>query len=197
MKKYTVLFFLAISILPVFAGGSQQENRPLTWSLALQNVKTGDLLPFSAPVDSWDGEQFRLIIKADDDCFCYVVAESPDGEDVTVLYSGPLKNGETWYSPVIELTMPGGSESLFIVASREEQKNLAQRISALGGNSSSVQRRAVINEVFRLRSEVSQFREEPEKPVLMGGAARGSPDKSGGVEFTGLETYVKTISIEH
>jgi len=107
-----------------------------------------------------------------------------------------MAKGE-WVSPVMKFTDPPGLESLFIVVSREEQKNLAQRISAIKNNSGSTQKRALMNEIFKVRSDVSKFKETPEKPVLMGGATRGDPDKSMGVEYSGLETYVKTISIEH
>ena len=176
---------------------AQQEDKSFSWTLALQNMRTGELVPFSAPVQSWNGEQFRLVVKPGAGCFCYIVAESPSGDVVAVLAADPLKSGETWYSPIMELTAPRGAESLFIVVSQTEQKILAQRISAIGNTSSTLQRRALMNEIFRLRSDVSKFREMPEKPVLMGGAARGAPEKNQGVEFSGMETYVKTISIEH
>ena len=186
---FCLLVFAAVS---VFA----QQSKPINWSLGLQNIRTGELIPFSTPVKSYTGEKFRLLISPEAACYAYVVAESPDGE-VGVLYSGALKGGEAWYSPIMELAAPKGSESLFIVVSRSEQGALAQRITALASNSSSTQRRALMNEVFRLRSDISKFKEDPEKPVLMGGASRGNPDKSRGVEYSGLEAYVKTISLEH
>ena len=202
MKKRPILFLLLLTVIvfTVSAGG-QQAASSFSWSLALQNVKSGDTVPFSASVQSRTGEEFRLVINPKEACFCYVVAESP-GNEVGVVYAGPLHGGETWYSPVMALTEPEGSEYLYIVVSLQEQKNLAQRISALGNGSSSTGMRVVLNEVFRLRSDASRFQEYPEKPVLMGGADRGASEKNqsvefSGVEFSGLETYVKTISIEH
>ena len=196
MKRYlTPVLVLLVILCPVVV--SAQQNQSFSWSMALQNVKTGDLVSFSAPIQSWTGEQFRLVIHPAAGCFAYVVYEGPDGDDVTVLYAGALKGGEPWYSQVLELAPPQGAESFFIIASREEQRTLAQRISAFKANSGNLQRRALINEIFRLRSDVSRFREAPEKPVLMGGASRGTPEKNQGVEFSGLDTYVKTISIEH
>ena len=192
MKKYLVLFLVFVTV-SAFA----QQTKSVSWSLALQNVKTGDMVPFSAPVRSWNGEQFRLIVNPGAGCYCYVIYESPSGDDIAVLYSGAMKPGEQWFSPVMELTAPRGSESLFVVVSREEQKVLAQRISALSSATTATQRRALMNEIFRVRSEASKFKEEPEKPVLMGGASRGAPDKAQGVEYSGLDIYVKTISIEH
>jgi len=193
-KKVALLFIL---IFCFTAAVSAQQNRAVTWTLALQNFKTGDMVPFGAPVQSWIGEQFRLVIRPDADCFCYVIYESPTGDDVAVLYSGPLKRNEFWYSMVLELEPPAGSESFFIVTSRDEQRTLSQRITAFKSNSNTVQRRALMNEVFRIRTEASRLREAPEKPVLMGGASRGSSDRNQGVEYSGLDIYVKTISIEH
>lgn len=192
MKKYLLLLFFLVSV-SIFA----QQSKPFSWSLALQNVKSGETVPFSAPVQSWTGEQFRLVINPGTGCYCYVVYESSTGDDVAILHSGLMKSGQSWYSSPMQLTDPKGSESLFIITSREEQKTLAQRIAAFKSNPGSAQRRALMNEIFRVRGEVSKFNEAPEKPVLMGGASRGGPEKSEGVEFSGLETYVKTISIEH
>ena len=195
MKRYIIpVMFLIISISALFAGGEPEKS--FSWSLSLQDMKTGDMIPFSAPVKSSTNEKYRLVIESGSDFFCYVIAEDPEGTELTVLYAGSMKARESWQSPVLEISPPDGTESLFVVASREELQTLAQRIKALDNTSESTQR-AVMNEIFRIRSEVSQFREAPEKPVLMGGAARGTPGKSQGVEFSGSGIYLKTISIEH
>jgi len=192
-KLILVLALLIIVFLPGFVAA--QQSRAISWSMALQNVKSGEMVSFSTPVQATTGEQFRLVISPASVCYCYVVIESDD--DVAVLYSGRMNNRDSWYSPTLQLAPPEGSESLFVVVSREEQRNLAQRITAFKNNSGSIQRRALMNEIFRLRSEISQFRESPEVPVLMGGASRGDSGKNTGVEFSGLETYVKIISIQH
>ena len=194
-KKLTVfMVILVLYFCPVYV--SAQANG-LLWSLALQNVRTGDLVPFSIPVQSWTGEQFRLVIQPDKACYAYVIYESPLGDEVAVLFAGALKGSEVWYSQILELAPPRGSESFYVIASLEEQKVLAQRIASFSANSSSLQRRSLMNEVFRIRGEASQFREAPEKPVLMGGASRGTPDKNQGVEYSGVNAYVKIINIEH
>ena len=174
-----------------------QQDKPFNWSLALQNVKSGESVPFSAPVQAKTGDKYRLVIQPQADCFCYVIYESPGGEDVAVIHAGPLKSEGIWYSSVLELTAPRGAESLFVVVSRDEQKTLAQRAAALNNNAGSSQKRALKNEIFRIRSDASKFKEAAEKPVLMGGASRGTPEKSQGVEYSGLGIYVKTVSIEH
>jgi len=194
--KLFILVLFAV-ILFISAGGAEKQAKPFNWTMALQNVKTGETMPFSAPVQAGTGEQFRLILNPETACFAYVIAESATSDDLAVLYSGPLKAKEVWYSPDLLLSPPKGSESLFVVTSRGEQTDLAQRISAFKGNPGVTQRRALMNEIMRIRSDVSQFKEAPEKPVLMGAATRGAPNNAEGVEFSGLDTYVKTISIEH
>jgi len=194
-KAVLMLFFLVLCLAVIPA--QAQQGKALNWSLALQNVKSGDLLPFSAPVRSFTGEQFRLQIIPSASCYAYVIYESPSGDEIAILHAGALKGGETWYSQILELTPPRGAESFYVIASVEEQKNLDQRITAYKNVSGSVQRRALMNEIFRVRSDVSKFKEAPEKPVLMGGASRGSPEKNQGVEYSGLDSYVKTVSIEH
>ena len=165
--------------------------------MGLQNCKTGDLVSFSAPVQSRTGEQFIIQINPDNGCFVYVIYQSPGGDEVVVLHSGALKKGEPWNSQVLQLAAPAGEESFFVIMSREEQKTLMQRITAFKVNPGNTQRRAMMTEVFRIRSDASKFQEAPEKPVLMGGASRGDAEKNQGVEFSGLGTYVKTISIQH
>ena len=187
-----VLLAVIFGLVPGFA-----QTGSFVWSLALQDVKTGDLVPFSTPVQSWTGEQFRILVNPNTACFAYVIYESPSGDEAAVIFSGPLKGNELWYSHVLELAPPRGSESFYVIACLEEQKALAQRISAFKANSSSMQRRALMNEVFRIRAEISQFREDPEKPMLMGGTLRGTPEKNQGLEFSGVDTYVKIINIEH
>jgi len=200
-KGSVVLKAAFMVLVPLFlfvAGGSgevKQDN--LTWNMGLRNVRTGEYIPFSAPVQSYTGEQFQIVITPSAACYTYLIYESPDGDEVAVLYAGPIKKDEQWYSDILRMDFPEGAESFYVIASLAEQKTLAERIATFNGNPGAMQRRALMNELYRIRSDVSQFKETPEKPILMGGAARGSPEKNQGVEFSGLNTYVKTISIEH
>jgi hypothetical protein len=176
-----------------------QQMKSFKWSLALLDIKSSEMIPFSDPIRSSTGERYQIIIKPEERAFCYIIYISPDGEDMAVLCSGgPLKGGEPWYSDILELAAPEGSESLYIITSLNEQKDLLQKIDDLKKNNGPRQRRALVNEINNIRSNVSKFREIPEKPVLMGGATRGSTsERNGGTEFSGLDTYVKIISIDH
>jgi len=185
-----IFFCLAVQI-------HAQQGRTLKWSMSLQNVKTRETIPFGETVQAETGEQFRLIIQASGRSFLYVIAESPETDAIAVLCEKQMRKDETWQSGVLQLTEPQGIEYLFVITSLEEQKDLARSIAAFQNNQGFIQKRALRNEIYRIRSDISQFREAPEKPVLMGGATRGDPERNQGVEFSGLGTYVKTISIEH
>lgn len=194
----------ALLVLPflffISAGSSDRLNRanaPFNWSLGLLHVQTGDMLEFTAPVQSSTGEKFRIVISPETACFAYVFHESLHEDGIDVIYAGPIKNDETWYSSILTLISPGGLESFYIVVSPEEQKTLAERINELVQDPEVAKNLAVKNEISRLQAEVSQVKEAPPKPALMGGAARGTPGRNRGVEFSGLSTYVKTISIIH
>jgi len=194
-------------LLFVSAGSSNRTEASLNWSLGLLHVQSGDMLQFISPVQSSTGEKFRIVISPESTCFAYVVYESPHGDMIDVIYAGQIKKDETWYSSILEIILPGGLESFYIIVSLEEQKILTERISELKQGleqrtessplAESSQKLAVMNEIFRLQAEVSQVKEEPPRPALMGGATRGTPGRNRGMEFSGLSIYVKTINIEH
>ena len=173
-----------------------ENNKTLGWSLALQNLKSGEMLPFQTPVKSSSGERYRLIIVPQTNCFYYIIVEEANG-NMAVYSTGALKGGETWQSPTFQLTAPSGTETLFVITSLKEQKDLVKRISDFSKNPGVTQRRGLMDELNRLRSQVSKFKETPEKPVLMGGTIRRKDKEDMGVAFSGQDIYVKTISIEH
>lgn len=194
MKKR--VFLVAVLLLPVFylaaGGASDKSNMPFNWSLGLQDKK-GEFISFSKPIKSKKGDRFSLLINPDAACFCYVIMELPDENDLVVLFSGHLQKDEQWRSTELEPVTPGDSD-FYVIVSQEEQKTLAKRISAFSAKSGNAQRRALMNEVFSIRSAVSQFKETPEKPILTGGAVRNVDNRE---EFSGFDTYVKTITIEY
>ena len=198
MSKARPILFMLPLLFFISAGGSDRSNNAkasFNWSLGLLHVQSGKMIQFTDSVKSASGDKFRIVISPASACYAYVVYAN--GEDVDVIYEGPIKNDETWYSGILELIPPGGQESFYVVVSQAEQQILAQKISELQQTPEPAQKEALINEIFRLQGEVSQLKETSSKPSILGGAARGSPDKNRGVEYSGLATYVKTIRIEH
>ena len=106
------------------------------------------------------------------------------------------KDERATIGPLI-LTPPGGQEIFYVVMSDTPRKALDDSLGALSVRGES--RTAmddVINEVLRIRREISQVREHPEMPVSMGGSFRGEEWESA-FRYSGAECYVKSIIIRH
>ncbi|AEF80371.1 hypothetical protein [Leadbettera azotonutricia] len=51
--------------------------------------------------------------------------------------------------------------------------------------------------MYALRRDISRLDEKPEQPVYMGGTFRGTDFSIEGIMFSGVDVYVKTVSISH
>ena len=187
MRK--ILFILTMSMffaIPVFS----QQN--LTWSMAL--IKGNSTLSFLQPVEMKDGESFNITIRPVQKCYAYIIVQDSE-KQMMVFLDRSLAAGETWQTKPITLTLPAGTETFYVVMSLSEQKDLKRAIDNFNKENNSRTSRNLNTAVLEVRRSTSQFKENPEKPVNMGGAFRGT--ESVGTEFTGAETYVKTIVINH
>jgi hypothetical protein len=190
MKKITAIFlFLALH-------GLCAQEASINWSLSLTNgAEEG--FPVSRPVEMKNGDVFSLHIKLEADASCYIIIQDSD-RAVSVLHNARQSAGsETLLGPM-QLTPPSGAETLFIIVSAGTQSALETKIAAFTADAGSRRAgRELLNEVFSLRREVSKLKENPEKPVAMGGAFRSSGKQTQGTGFSGSSVYVKTIVINH
>ena len=119
MSRRKTFVKTALALLVLCAGSVfAQQKDAFTWRMGLQNCKTGDLVSFSAPVQSRTGEQFIIQINPDNGCFVYVIYQSPGGDEVVVLHSGALKKG----SPGI----PISQQQIFTVISETSPAHRAR-----------------------------------------------------------------------
>jgi hypothetical protein len=188
------VFAAALFLSAVNSVFSQEKN--FTWSLAMSSAQ--EAVSFTRPVSMKTGDIFTIYLQSETSCFAYVLAQDSENK-IVVLHSGSLNAGEELLLGPMQITPPGGSETFYVVMSLEEQKQLKNTINAFNrNNTNSRASRNVLNAVMDLRRAVSRLREEPEKPVYMGGAFRGSGTPGiEGVSYSGLGTYVKTIIINH
>ena len=187
MKKalWISVFFLCIG-LNLFS----QQN--VTWSLSL--LKGSDGIPFSRPVLMKDGDSFCIIVQPRQACYAYVVAQDSERQ-LIVLYNGRLAANETWQTPIILLTPPGGAETFHIVISQTEQSELKNAIETYQRQPGARTAQGLNTAIAGVRRDTSAFKENPERAVGMGGAFRGRDP--GGTEYSGAGAYVKTIVINH
>ena len=186
MKKalITVLFIWIVQ------SGWSQTN--FDWTLALSSNAATNL---SQPIKMETGDDFTLYIRSETPSYCYIILEDSQRK-VQVIKANRLAAREP-FTLTITLTPPSGSETFYVVMSQIELRDLRTRIIAHERNTSPRNARDLTTAVLTLRRDVSVLRENPERPVFMGGAFRGADDSFNGTEFSGANLYVKTIIIEH
>jgi hypothetical protein len=211
-KVIFIFLYLAICLTTINAmarrSGQVQQADPenaFSWRLALMNLYDANSLDHSATVMARQSDEFKLAIESTVQCYLYVVAIVRPGNDVNVIYSGSLPQDRNWLSPVIRFTGLRANETkeLYIIVSRNEQAALSREISALGETLDVSQRRNVQTAIANIDAGTSGRREAPERPSLIAGVvryqARGpegeDQDLIPGIEYSGLETYVKKIDI--
>jgi hypothetical protein len=134
------------------------------------------------------GDVFSFRLKSGAGCFAYVVAQYSTGS-AAAFYSEPLEAGKTVDIGPVDLSGPGGIETFYIILSSAEQAALGSAIAAYRIEPERAAR-SVANEIFNLRRAVSRLNEKTERQVSMG-------DGVTGLEFSGSDTYVKTVIVEH
>ena len=185
-KTLWITAFLLFFSTALFA----QQN--VTWSLAL--LKNGEGIPFSRPVAMIDGDSFSIVLQTRQACYAYVVVQDSERQ-LIVLLNKRLTPNETWQTPVLMLTPPTGAETFHVIISQTEQTELKTAIDAYNRQNDTRTSRDLNSAIMGIRRAISALKENPEKPVGMGGAFRGRDP--GGTEFSGVDTYVKTIIINH
>ena len=192
MKKAIFICLVLLAVQGLYA----QQN--LSWSMAL--VKENVDIPFLKPVEMKDGERFSIIIRNNQECYAYIILYDSE-KQMMVLLDRRLKANEKWQTSTMKLTPPSGTETFYVVMSLKEQKDLKKAIDAFNKESDARTIRNLNTAVMEVRRVASQFKENPEKPLNLGGSSRGIESNimefSGGTEFSGAECYVKTIVINH
>jgi hypothetical protein len=191
MKKLIIALVLINTVSLMW---SQDE---FSWSLFLSANGTELPSSFSRPIAMKDDAVFTLFIKSDSTCYCYLVAQDSE-RTVSILHNSKLEKDVELKIGPIQLNPPAGTENFYIVTSKNQQKNLEKKVEKyLKNNASKKSSNDVITEVFNLRRSVSSLKEDPEKPVLLGGTFRDSDSDIKGMNYSGANIYVKSIVIKH
>ncbi|MDR1862295.1 MAG: DUF4384 domain-containing protein [Treponema sp.] len=178
---------IAVSFL--FAQAEKTGDEGFEWSVGILNQKRKSEIALNRPVRMETGDVFSFRLKSGAGCFAYVVAQHSDGS--AAFYRGVLEAGKTVDAGPFDISGPGGAETFYIIACAAEQTALDAAIAAYKTAPDPDQAaRGVANEIFKLRRAVSRLNEKPEKQVSLGDGVRG-------LEFSGADAYVKTVTVEH
>ncbi|MDR1238605.1 MAG: hypothetical protein LBK27_00665 [Treponema sp.] len=193
MNKLVLFCVSLIPALPLHA----QSGGDFNWFMALLNQKGGVSVSVEKPMPMETGDILNFYIKSEAGCYFYLAAQTSDNE-VVIIHAGPLKTGEELQAGPVQLTNPGGTETFFFVMTMVRQRKLERAINAYTKKPGSIRAgRAVLNEIFALRRELSRLDEKPEQPVYLGGAFRTVDSAVEGMMFSGAGIYVKTLNISH
>jgi hypothetical protein len=189
IKQFPVLF--ALLLFRVFPLPAQEQS--LSWTMALVNSK-GQSFSLAQPAAMQTQDIITLSVSAKAPAYVYIIVQDAS-RDVEVLHSGRARANEVLSMGPLRIIPPEGTETFYVVVSLTEQTELQEAVDAYNENRSSRNSRNLITAIMNIRRSVSRLKENPEKPVSMGGAFRGGETR--GTEYSGLGTYVKTVIITH
>jgi hypothetical protein len=201
-------WIMCLCIIMLFASMFCQAQSLINWQFAflLPGNDSKGPVDTSRPVKLPDGSEFRLYLKPESDVDCYIVYEQAD-TIASVLFCGEVTAGRAIYLPgrdkVFSVVPPAGTEKIHIIISGCPQKTLETFAAALQEHPRDLSiSQKIIDEILRMKQNVSAFTEVSVKPVSTGGTARAfmpgiSPDDPVCTEYSGAGLYVKTVRIRH
>jgi hypothetical protein len=146
-----------------------------------------------------NGSECWLVIKADADSYCYVVCYTSDKE-LLVLHNQALRGGVGKTIRMGVLKDPPGIETIYVIMSLSQQKDLEKLIENFEKNKGSRQHfNNLYYEVVNMQNTVSGLGEPVGNIISSGGTNRSTDndDQNFATRFSGKEIYVRPITISH
>jgi hypothetical protein len=188
MKKIAaVLFFI------VMAGSLYAQT--FTWDIKFLQGNARESVAISRTIRMQNREGFLISITPALDCFCYVVLYDSSRE-IDVLHDRPLRGGAELYLGPFEIEDPPGTETLYVIMSRERQPGLESLIQSFSNNPSRQNTNNLYREVVSLQTAASDLGEPASAFIASGGTSRGSTEEYA-TRFSGKDMYVRAITIRH
>ncbi|MDR0656483.1 MAG: hypothetical protein LBG22_09245 [Treponema sp.] len=198
-KKFclSVLCFLFMGV--VYA----QTSNPFYWDLYIKKNPGDEALDPGRTVFNLNtGESLNILTMPQTDCYCYIIHSG--AEQGIVILSDGLVQAEVEKS--VTLPRNSGTDTVYIILSLQRQTELEKLIMNYRRNPGSASNfRRVISELQRLQEETNgQGRPGARYSSLPGAVTRGSsPGPSedgssppqGAIRYSGMERYVRIISV--
>lgn len=197
-RKKTVLF-----VMVLFGSILFSQTNSLNWEFAFLSESKGLYIPVDSEriIELSENSNFKLFLSTQSNCYCYVIYEDINGTE-TVLFSGSLIAASDLYLPsknissAYNITPPSGTEKIYIIVSALPQKDLEKIL-----NKSVLDSKKILDEVLKIKKNLSSFTSEPVKPATTGGTTRSfssdTEQERPYTLFSGTDVYVKTIRIKH
>jgi len=195
MRKMLVSSFLLVFLF--FAPRELfPQSKSLDWQLQFLKEKTNESMPINKIIGMKTGDGFNLVIKADDDCYCYVFIYDSE-QNIYVWYNQAVEKGSETPLDTLDLAEPSGTETIYVIVSSSRQAELEKLITQFNNSSSSQNTSNLYREIMRLQDTASGRGEPGATVIPSGGTTKGLDDGGFATKFTGKELYVRAIGIRH
>jgi len=188
MKKITVLFLF-------LTAGVYIQAQTLSWDIKFLKGTARESVPINQTIRMENGENFLITITPAADCFSFIVCYDSNRE-ISVLYNASMNGKNEVYLGPIKVEDPPGTETLYVIMSKERQTKLEGLIQAFNSNQSRQNSDNLRREVVSLQNAASGLGEPASSFIASGGTSRGSSEEYA-TRFSGKDMYVRTITIRH
>jgi hypothetical protein len=188
MKKFLTLFFFLVAATGLYA-------QSFAWDIKFLQGRAMESVAISRAIRMYTGEEFLINITPALDCFCYVVLYDAERE-ISVLHDRPLRAGAEIYLGPFVVENPSGTETLYVIMSRERQTGLEGLIQSFNSNPSRQNANNLYREVVSLQTAASGLGEPASAFIASGGTSRGNTEEYA-TRFSGKDMYVRAITIRH
>ena len=201
MRKMLTASFLLVFVLFISHELMPQSSQSLDWQIQFLYGRARESMPIDEIIPMKTGDTFSLAVKADSDCYIYMLLYD-SGRRIHLLENQVLTRGKEENFPdtsQFQLSEPSGTETIYVIVSLSRLENLERMIENNERNPNSRQHENnLFREVTGLQSSVSRLGEPATEIIPSGGTSRSVVDeKNFATKFTGKETYVRTITINH
>jgi len=188
MKKAIVLFLF-------LTAGVCIQAQTLSWDIKFLKGNSKESVPVNQIIRMENGEDFLLVIIPASDCFGYVVYYDSN-RDISVLHNAPVKGKNEVFLGPFEVEEPPGTETLYVIISKERQTKLESLIQTFNSNQNRQNANNLYREVVSLQNTASGLGEPASNFIASGGTSRGSSEEYA-TRFSGKDIYVRAITIRH
>lgn len=211
----------AIIVSWVVALAQERPNVSFEWGFGTISGSGADAKLVSILRDTTlaSGDELKMVVKLKEECFVYVLHESPSGE-ISLKFPYDLKQfttdykvGKNYYIPKgrpwFKLDTNVGRETFYLLASVERLLDLEALLGKYKDAEASakvVAAKEIVAEIRNVRKHYKTFTTFAERPISIGGNVRSltkdeatrRPDVMQiAAEITANNFYGKTFTIEH
>jgi hypothetical protein len=211
----------AVIALWTVAVAQEKPNVSFEWAFATLSGSGADakLVPISRDTTLSSGDELKMMVKLNQECFVYVIHEAPGGEISLKFpydlhqFTSDYKIGKNYYIPKgrpwFKLDTKVGRETFYLLGSASrllDLESLLEKFKGAGTSEKPAVAKEIITEIRNVRKHYRTFTTFAERPISIGGnvrdvtrdeATRGPEVARIATEISANNFYGKTFTIDH